>query len=250
MDNGEWDPDVLTILAPQGDYLLVAPASSLIGYAGWQWISKAALPGLVASAKAFRAATGRALYVAEAFRSLETQQYYVDHPPVKGSAVARAGTSIHGFGLAIDIWSGINEGFNTPEHLTWESVSAKYGWRNTGRNFGEPWHQEFSVANVDPASAGGTTPIPTEDELPSTSEVADAIFNDPRFGTIVNQESAKVINGSAFQAAVKKAVDAQFASSLSGALDTVTTPYSDSTGVHTTSLRDWYKNVRNKVMSL
>jgi hypothetical protein len=252
MDNGIWDERVLQVLSPEGDYLLVNPATDLIGYAGWQWISRAAHDGLVAAAKEFRQKTGKALYVREAFRCLDTQKYYYKHP--QGGVAAVPGTSIHGFGDAIDVWSGVDTSFSSSEHVAFEAISKKYGWSNTGRNFGEPWHFQFSVADVttSPAGTGDTTTIPPEDELPSTSEVADAIFNDPRFRTIVNQEAVKVVNGGAFEGAVKSAIDEQLPASLSAALDTVTVPYAPSKGAAssaTTNLRNLFKDLRNKIFN-
>jgi hypothetical protein len=248
MQNGVWDPDVLEILRPEGDYLLVAPASKLIGYAGWQWITKAGHGELIAAAKKFRARTGKALYVAEAFRSRDTQLYYIKHSPNGGNAVAQLDangqtTSLHGLGLAVDVWSGIDAGFNSPEHVAFEAIAKPRGWINTGRNFHEPWHFEFSTANVTtPAGTGTTTPVGDED-LPLND--ADKKWIADTIAAQVSEQNGKQLKGDGFQDAMTRVLPA----ALDKALDVVTTPYSDARGAHQTTLRDWFKDVRNKLFS-
>lgn len=179
MRNGVLDTDVLAPIEPHSPYLLVNPATDLIGYAGLQWLAKGVIPSFLAICRQFREETGKAVFLREAFRSLETQQYYVDHPP--SATVAPAGTSPHGWGMAVDVWSGIDDSFTSYEHVVFERIAKPYGWINTGRNFakpGEPWHFEFKAdqITINPSSGGDTTPItPAEDgyELSTDSERAD-----------------------------------------------------------------------------
>lgn len=67
------------------------------------------------------------------------------HPPT-----ARPGTSLHGWGLAIDIWGGGNSLLtcSAPE-LVWLQLNApRFGWihpewARCGQTGAEPWHWEF-----------------------------------------------------------------------------------------------------------
>lgn len=164
MQNGVWDSTVLEILEPASLYLLVNPSTTLVGYAGWQWIGTGRAAEIRAMAREFRAATGKALYIREAFRTIDTQRYYYAHPPTPGAVVAVPGTSIHGNGLAIDVGSGIDDSFTSPEHIAFEAIAKRHGWTNTGRNFGEPWHfEKTGSATVDPSSGGTTTPVEEDD---------------------------------------------------------------------------------------
>lgn len=132
---------------------------------GDQYIADAALPYFLAAAREFRQETGQRVFVREAYRSLATQiaiflaRYVVAVIGVlydgrrwakkPGQATAAPpGTSVHGWALAVDIWSGIDSSFTSANHLVWVRVAAKYGWKNTGKAFGEPWHQEWSAARV------------------------------------------------------------------------------------------------------
>lgn len=182
MQNGVWDPSLLERIEPAGDYLLVNPATDRIGYAGWQWVAIGLAAEIRAMAREFRAATGKALYITEAFRSYDTQVAYFEERYVRSSSgtvvwkgqsyVKRAGastaavpgTSPHGLGLADDLASGIQISFTSSEHVIFEEIAKKHGWTNTGRNFGEPWHfEKTGTSTVDPSSGGTTTPVEEDD---------------------------------------------------------------------------------------
>jgi hypothetical protein len=77
--------------------------------------------------------------LSEGYRTLETQQRYWDNPPSGPGTAARPGTSLHGWGKAIDI--------SSPGAQSWiRKNGVRYGWiwpmwaRN---NPYEPWHFEY-----------------------------------------------------------------------------------------------------------
>lgn len=179
-------------LAP-GELALVPNNDDVLTY-GNQYLEVEALPYFLAAAREFRQATGRKVYLKEAYRTLETQiAYFLDRyfvgtigilwrgqrwlKKANQATAAVPGTSIHGNGRAVDIWSGIDSSFVSDSHVVWVRVSTKYGWRNTGTGFGEPWHQEWSRARVtqvlaslvdvtNPPSSAGQALV----EIPSTPE--------------------------------------------------------------------------------
>ncbi|MFJ3029813.1 D-alanyl-D-alanine carboxypeptidase family protein [Curtobacterium sp. NPDC087080] len=146
--------------------LVVVPITTDITTVGVQRIAIAVLPYLLAAAAEFRQETGQRLVLAEGYRPLSTQIDYFNaryHVVASGgvwwdgkrwaknagaATAAVPGTSIHGDGRAVDIWSGIDTSFTSANHRVWVRVSAKYGWKNTGTAFGEPWHQEWSASRV------------------------------------------------------------------------------------------------------
>jgi hypothetical protein len=145
--------------------LVLIPNNEDITTYGAQYIAAPALPYLLAAAREFREQAGQRLYVKEAYRPLSTQvayfvaRYFVAIVGVfwngrrwlkrLGAATAAVpGTSIHGVGWALDIWSGVDTSFKSRNHLIWVAVAARYGWKNTGTAFGEPWHQEWSASRV------------------------------------------------------------------------------------------------------
>ncbi|QKS17324.1 D-alanyl-D-alanine carboxypeptidase family protein [Curtobacterium sp. Csp2] len=153
--NGQLTPSELALI----------PANDDISTAGKQYVAIEVLPYLLAAAAEFRQRTGQKVYVAEGYRTLETQvayfldRYFVGKTGIfwRGqrwlkkagkAAAAVPGTSIHGDGKAIDIWSGIDTSFTSTNHRIWVEVATRYGWKNTGTAFGEPWHQEWSRARV------------------------------------------------------------------------------------------------------
>jgi hypothetical protein len=153
--NGQFAPNELALI----------PNNEDVETAGAQYVVAEALPHFLAAAREFREETGRKVFVKEGYRSLATQiaiflaRYFVAVIGVlwrgqrwqkrAGQATAAVpGTSRHGVAQALDIWSGIDSSFSSYFHLVWVRVAAKYGWRNTGVNFGEPWHQEWSAAWV------------------------------------------------------------------------------------------------------
>lgn len=165
MENGQWDPNYLTPLTSQGDYLVVMPASQWIGYAQRQWIASGLYDNLLAAAREFKRRTGFALVVTEAFRSLATQnEFWRRYKNGTGNTAAYPGTSNHGLGIALDLGSGI--GYGGSPYQVWAEIAATYGWSNAeGLRVGERWHWTGSAKVV----GSGGTPIPIEeDDMDST----------------------------------------------------------------------------------
>ena len=100
-----------------------------------------------ALAAAFKARFGKELTYSEGFRSYATQVHYRQlYESGNGFPAATPGSSIHGWGLAIDINSwGYGGSTSTAEHEWLRTEGRKYGWSwdTTGRPSGEPWHFDF-----------------------------------------------------------------------------------------------------------
>lgn len=92
----------------------------------------------------FRAVFGRDLCLVASYRSL-SMQYSVK--ATRGSYAASPGTSMHGWGLAIDLCS--QETGNGDVYRWFTANATAYGWQNPGwaKRGGsgayEPWHFEF-----------------------------------------------------------------------------------------------------------
>ncbi|GAA0960159.1 hypothetical protein [Frigoribacterium faeni] len=160
--------------------LVLIPNTADVITNGPQYIARSLLAPFQAAAAEFRAEAGRPVYVAEAYRS-DTEQrrifleryYRVDYPTsvlyegsywVKRTGVATAAVpgsiyARHRLGEALDLWSGIDTSFLSPNHLIWVRVAKKHGWDNTGRGFGEPWHQQGT-----PVTSPAPAPIPESQE--------------------------------------------------------------------------------------
>ncbi|MBF4574665.1 D-alanyl-D-alanine carboxypeptidase family protein [Frondihabitans sp. VKM Ac-2883] len=163
------------------------PQSESLHTNGDQYIARDVLPYLIAAALAFFHGAGVALWVEEAYRPYTTQvaifrarytrklfwrlgavwwdgSWWVKNAGASTAAVP--GTSIHGYGRAVDIWSGVNSSFGSTAHLVWVAVAKVFGWLNTGISFGEPWHQEWDLSRVTTTISGaGTGPfIPIDSE--------------------------------------------------------------------------------------
>ncbi|WP_251150283.1 D-alanyl-D-alanine carboxypeptidase family protein [Cellulosimicrobium sp. Marseille-Q4280] len=95
--------------------------------------------------EAFRASFGRDLCLVSSYRTLSTQ---VSLKSTRGGFAARPGTSMHGWGLAIDLCS-IETG--SRDVYAWLNANGEtYGWANPpwakrgGGGAYEPWHFEFT----------------------------------------------------------------------------------------------------------
>lgn len=142
---------------------------------------------------AFRRDMGYALAITDAYRDL-VAQYAVK--ALKGFLAATPGKSNHGWGLALDLASGVNISTH-PAHRWMDEHAHEYGWVNPAWaqtwKF-EPWHWEY-VPHLDRhagaeltarpatgASVGGLGPItltpitpPQEVDPMSTPEVLAAL---------------------------------------------------------------------------
>lgn len=253
-----------------GRDVVAIPQSEFVKTNGTQYIAAAALPWFLAAAWLFFVATKIPVYVTEGYRSYAKQrEYFVDRytPSIFGTyvfegkrwrkkvgqaAAAVPGTSFHGFGLALDLASGINSSFNSGVHLTWTRIAAALGWLNTGVDFGEPWHQEWAIYRV----KAGTTPSYPSTALASNGHASTITEEDEDMP--LNADDKKWISDT-IDARVNKQFEIQwqsngfkngFTNALSNALDKVTTPFAAGSGkTGQTSLRDLAKDVRNKLFS-
>lgn len=164
--------------------LVLIPNTVDVITSGPQYLLRSLLPGFQTAAAAFRAETGKPVFVAEAYRSdAEQRRIFLErYYPVAGTRgvffegrywakrtgfpVAAVPGSIyarHRLGEALDLWSGIDTSFTSPEHVIWCRVAKPYGWDNTGRNFGEPWHQQ-GTPGISPAGPTPTPIAPSEED--------------------------------------------------------------------------------------
>lgn len=90
------------------------------------------------------------IYITDSYRSFAEQ---VALRKAKGSYAAMPGTSNHGWGLALDLGSGINVA-TSAEHKWMDSAAKTFGWVNpwwaadnipSNGQF-EPWHWEYDAA--------------------------------------------------------------------------------------------------------
>ncbi|GAB2466910.1 M15 family metallopeptidase [Xylanimonas ulmi] len=96
---------------------------------------------------AFRARFGDDLQITDSYRSFEGQ---VRARALRGRLAATPGTSNHGWGVAVDLGSGVNR-FGTATHRWMRENAPSFGWDLPGwaRENGskpEPWHWEFEGA--------------------------------------------------------------------------------------------------------
>ncbi|QAY64753.1 hypothetical protein ET495_05275 [Xylanimonas allomyrinae] len=96
---------------------------------------------------AFRARFGHDLHITDSYRSFDGQ---VRARALRGRLAATPGTSNHGWGVAVDLGSGVNR-FGTATHRWMRENAPSFGWHLPGwaRENGskpEPWHWEFEGA--------------------------------------------------------------------------------------------------------
>ncbi|GAA1494964.1 M15 family metallopeptidase [Curtobacterium herbarum] len=125
---------------------LVLVAVSTLGL-GNQYLLSGAAASYRAMNTAFKKALDKPLTMAEAYRSLERQQYLYDGwkagKPGFNEA-ATPGTSIHGLGLAVDFSAGVDS-YGTSAKNWMNANGPKFGWQPKGDGFAsrEPWHFEY-----------------------------------------------------------------------------------------------------------
>ncbi|GGA72757.1 hypothetical protein GCM10011490_24420 [Pseudoclavibacter endophyticus] len=93
---------------------------------------------------------GKPLAASEGMRSIAMQNYYWDRYINRRpgwTVAAQPGTSNHGWGLAVDLAWPITSSA-TAEHAWVAATAPLFGWEWTGRNFGEPWHFDFTGINL------------------------------------------------------------------------------------------------------
>ena len=104
-------------------------------------------------AEAFLADLGRPLLITSSYRTFEEQVATKARWCAQGKChmAATPGKSNHGWGIALDIGSNVNN-WNTREHNWMKQNAGNFGWTNPdwaqpGRGQEEPWHWEFSSVN-------------------------------------------------------------------------------------------------------
>lgn len=113
-------------------------------------IRKDLLPQLVALMGAFKARFGRDLKITDGYRSYDEQ---VALKKAKPYLAGTPGTSKHGWGIAVDLGSGVQASFTSPEHLWLRANGPAFGlfipaWAQVGGSKPEQWHWEFSSGVV------------------------------------------------------------------------------------------------------
>ena len=99
---------------------------------------------LVQMNEAFKLEFGYDIGITDAYRTYEEQ---VRLKAEKGHMAATPGKSNHGWGLALDLGTGINR-WDTPQHNWMKTHARKFGWNNPawaqkGKGKEEPWHWEY-----------------------------------------------------------------------------------------------------------
>ncbi len=98
-------------------------------------------------AGAYQQAFGRSVCVTDGYRALGEQQAL---RRTKRRLAAIAGTSQHGWGVAVDLSCGV-QSFRSPQHAWMVANAGRYGWylhawAQRGGSLPEPWHWEYDVA--------------------------------------------------------------------------------------------------------
>jgi len=94
---------------------------------------------------AFRSKFGKSLSITEAYRDLARQQaLWEAYQNGTGNLAAKPGTSVHGWALACDFGSNVNNA-GSAEKVWANANGPKFGWQPKGDGFSspEPWHFEY-----------------------------------------------------------------------------------------------------------
>jgi murein DD-endopeptidase MepM/ murein hydrolase activator NlpD len=126
--NGEMPDSALCAATPDGVQHLACDAAVAYRLMGAQ----------------FEQDTGETMCITDSYRSLSGQEAV---HVLKPSITAQPGTSIHGFGRAVDLCGGI-ESFSSSEHAWMEEHGPSFGWIHpswaaAGGSRPEPWHFEY-----------------------------------------------------------------------------------------------------------
>ena len=101
----------------------------------------------VAMNAAYTATFGEGICITDSYRSYGAQQSLYWQKP---GLAAQPGTSNHGWGIAVDVFCGV-ESYDSAEHAWLTEHGDDYGWINpdwaqSGGSRPEPWHWEFDPA--------------------------------------------------------------------------------------------------------
>ncbi|MBT0771774.1 M15 family metallopeptidase [Kineosporia sp. J2-2] len=105
-------------------------------------------------AAAYKAHFGSKLCVSDAYRDYQGQVEAKKKWEAQGKPqnAATPGTSNHGWGTALDLGCGVNEGYHTPQYLWIKTNGPSYGWHcpawavEGGSGPHEPWHIEYGTS--------------------------------------------------------------------------------------------------------
>lgn len=116
----------------------------LCSFGDGQLLRADAAATFVALNSAFQAEFGSAICVTDSYRSYSSQVSLYHQKP---SLAAVPGTSNHGWGVAVDLFCGIDS-YSSAEHAWMTANASRYGWTNPpwarhGGSREEPWHWEF-----------------------------------------------------------------------------------------------------------
>lgn len=91
---------------------------------------------------AYRQAFGTNISITDSYRSMQGQ---INVKRTKGGMAATPGTSVHGWGKALDLGGGINNS-KSAQHQWMQQNAGQFGFKNPDwakRSKFEPWHWEF-----------------------------------------------------------------------------------------------------------
>lgn len=126
-------------------------------------------PQAAASWARMRAA-GMPFDVSDTYRDYARQKAYEKNPPNGAGLAAPAGTSVHGWGLAVDARGGC---------LAWLTArGAGYGWLRTIKR--EAWHFEYRAENDQHRTATHAAPAAEEDDMPYSPDDLKALMRSVR----------------------------------------------------------------------
>lgn len=161
---------------------LLASELALIPGTG-EYIRKDLLPQLVALMRAFKARFGRDLRITDGYRSYDEQvALKIQKPYLAGTP----GTSKHGLGIAVDLGSGVQASFTSPEHLWLRANGPAFGlfipsWAQQNGSKPEQWHWEFPNGVVRVANyqhiPGAVPDIPDVDPLDPLNPTGEFIMD-------------------------------------------------------------------------
>jgi len=123
------------------------PDSALmaIPFASGKRLTPDAVKDLVALNKAYAAEFGHNMVITDAYRTLAQQKSV---KASKGNLAAEPGTSVHGWGKAIDVGDGVNH-FGSAQYVWMKNNAPNYGWNHPSwaepsGSKPEPWHWEHA----------------------------------------------------------------------------------------------------------
>lgn len=109
------------------------------GYGGRYGLDIGSSNNLTSLESAYRKQFGQGFVVNDGYRSYAGQ---VEAKRKYGSKAATPGTSVHGWGRAVDLGGPI-QSTGSKQHAWLRQNAAQFGWYWVGQRYGEPWHWEY-----------------------------------------------------------------------------------------------------------